>query len=124
MLEEIKRNEWEVFFRAFNGRNETRPTRLEVLGGVGPERTDSRIPVETDYWLEDGLPLTGVSLEPEGKGAPRVEIMLGGEAAGHAEHLTRTVTGAQRVKRTIGEDGRESALEIEDGEGAVTILHF
>lgn len=123
-MEEIKRNEWEAFFRAFNGRNETRPTRLEIIDGEASEKKDSGMSVESDYWVEDGLPLAGISLEPEGEVAPRVEIMLGGEASGHAEHMTHTVMGTQRVKRTLGEDGRDSGLEIEDEEGAVTILHF
>lgn len=124
MSEEIKRSEWGPFFKEFNGRNQARPTRLEVMDGKAGERADSRLSVETDYWVEDGLPLAGVSLEPEGEDAPRIEIMLGGEAARPTGHMTHTVTGARRVCRTLDEGGRDCGLEVEDKEGAVTILHF
>lgn len=124
MLEEIKRSEWPPFFREFNQRNQMRPTRLEVVGGDAPTKADSGLSVESDYWMEDGLPLAGVSLEPGSEGAARVEIMLGGEAARPSDHMTHTVTGAQRVIRTLSADGHECELEIEDEEGAVTILHF
>ena len=76
---------------------------------------------ETDFWLESDLPLLGVSLDADGPKAPRVEIMLGDK---RSDHLTRTVTGARRVRRTLDPDGRESQLEIEDQDGTVTILHF
>lgn len=116
MRDDIKQEQWDEYIKEFNRRNRMRSTRLEVMGEAGA--------FESDFWLEGGLPLTGISLEPEGEGAPRVEIMLGGEANHVARHLTHTVSGVQRVGREIGEDGREVTLELEDKEGAITLLHF
>ena len=122
MLEEIKRSEWEPYISGFNGRNKMRPTRLEFIGQVGEK--NSPLAVETDFWMEDGLPLLGVSLEPDRQGMPRVQIMLGGESVRPPGHMTHIIMGAQRIIRTLDADGRECELEIEDEDGAVTILHF
>lgn len=123
MLEEIRRDEWLPYFDEFNERNRLRPTRLEIIGvdGAAP---DSRLSCETDFWMENGLPLVGISLEPTGEGSPRIEVMLGGETVNPSAHMTHTVSGAQRVIRTLDESGRECELELEDEDGAVTILHF
>ncbi len=116
MRDDIQREQWDEYIKEFSERNSMRPTRLEVMGQPGA--------FESDFWLEGGLPLAGISLEPEGEGAPQIEIMLGGEANHAARHMTHTVSGVQRVVRETGEDGREATLELEDKEGAITILHF
>lgn len=123
MLEEIQRKDWLPYFNEFNERNRLRPTRLEVIG-EDAIATNELIPVGEDYWMEDGLPLLGISIDPVGEDAPRVEVMLGGETVTPSRHMTHTVSGAQRVVRTLDQHGRECELEIEDEEGAVTILHF
>jgi flavodoxin len=124
MLEEIQRKDWLPYFNEFNERNRLRPTRLEVIGNGDSSAANFKSIVETDYWMEDGLPLLGVSLEPNEDGAPRVEVMLGGEHIKPSAHMMHTVEGAQRIVRTLGKDGRECELEIEDKDGAVSSLHF
>ena len=90
MLEEIKRKDWLPYFNGFNERNHLRLARLEVIGDGGPAPKPGSS-VETDFWMEDGLPLLGISLEPTGEGAPRVEVMLGGETVKPPAHMTHTV---------------------------------
>ena len=107
----IERNQWAIFLKEFNKKNQSRPTRLEVFDQMG---------VQTE---EHELPLMGVDLEMRGEGAPRIEIMLGGQGADE-RHLTHTITCAQRVNVKISEMGGDEVLEIE-GEGNVkTVLQF
>jgi len=106
---------WQANLSAFGERNQMRPTRLEVLG---PGRQ-----VESDFWLEDGLLFAGMALEMDGERGPSVEIMLQAPAAVSRDHMTHMVTGVKRVElETL--DGRDQALEIEDSEGATTIMRF
>ena len=84
MRHEVKRGDWEIFLRDFGERNRGRPARLEVTehaAGAG------------DRCLENGLPLSGVSLESGGEGAPLVGITLGVEAPRESRHLTHNVRG-------------------------------
>lgn len=115
MRNNIQPLSWQPDLAAFGKRNNMRPTRLEVLGSAAE--------VETDFWLEDGLLLAGIDLDPDGERGASVEIMLQAAAATSKNHVTHTVAG---VKRLILEtnDGRDKALEIEDEEGRVTIMHF
>jgi hypothetical protein len=106
---------WQANLSDFGERNKMRQTRLEVLG---PDRE-----VESDFWLEDGLLLAGIAMEMDRERGPSIEIMLGAPAAPSGEHMTHTVNGVNRVElETV--DGRDEALEIEDKEGAVTIMRF
>src|SRR6185503_16562941 len=99
----------------FGERNKMRQTRLEV---IGPSRE-----VDSDFWLEDGLLLTGMALEMDGEHGPSLEIMLQVPSVPTRNHMTHTITGVKRVElETV--DGRDEVLEIEDKEGAVTIMHF
>lgn len=115
MRQEVKRRDWGTFLGDFGERNRGRPARLELVGRDGG--AEGRC-------LEDGLPLSGVTLESEGAGAPLVEIMLGVEASKASRHLTHTVRGVCQVARALGSDGFRERLEIEDGEGGVTLLRF
>ena len=116
MRVDVERREWRTFLDVFGERNRDRPTRLEVINKSGD--------VSTDFWLEDGLTLTGTTLDRDGEGAPRVEIMLDGCRPEVSRHMTRTIARARRLWREEGEDGRDSALEVEDGEGYITVLRF
>jgi len=115
MRKNIEPLSWQSDLAAFGKRNNMRPTRLEVLGPAAE--------VETDFWLEDGLLLAGIDLDPDGKRGTCVEIMLQAASASSKNHVTHTVAG---VKRLVLEttDGRDKALEIEDEEGRVTVMHF
>ena len=113
MNDVIEREKWASFINEFNHRNQSRPTRLNILSAeIGAQEE------------EQTLPLTGISLETKGADAPRIEIMLGGETAKEARHLTHTITRVQSIMTRMGADLREDALQIEDEEGTKTILLF
>jgi hypothetical protein len=105
---------WRAHLEEFSRRNRARPTRLGELkrGDVLGER-----------WIEDGLPLEGVSFEPEGRGGPRVGIMLG--RRGETESgMTHAVARVSRIRLQLTADGAGDGLDIEDAEGVTTILRF
>src|SRR6185369_8202293 len=114
MRNKIEPNRWKTNLTAFGERNNMRPTSLEALG---PSRE-----IDSDYWLEDGLLLAGIDLDMDGDSSPSVEIMLRAPVGTTKNHMTHTVTGVKRVELETN-DGDEG-LEIEDGEGAVTIMRF
>jgi len=115
MRKNIEPMSWQADLAAFGKRNNMRPTRLEVLG---PARD-----VESDFWLEDGLRLAGVDLNTDGEHGTCVEIMLQAPSASAKSHMTHTVAGVKRLGLETSA-GLDAALEIEDGEGRVTIMHF
>lgn len=61
----IEPSSWRMNLADFGERNKLRSTRLEVVG------LDKE--VDSDFWLEDGLLLSGVDLELEGDQGPTVE---------------------------------------------------
>jgi hypothetical protein len=115
MRKNIEPLSWQSDLAAFGKRNNLRPTRLEVLG---PGRE-----VESDFWLEDGLLLAGIDLDTDAESGTCVEIMLQTASASSKSHLTHTVAGVKRLELEMT-DGRDKSLEIEDGAGGVTIMHF
>ena len=115
MRKNIEPLSWQSDLAAFGKRNNLRPTRLEVLG---PGRE-----VESDFWLEDGLLLAGIDLDTDAESGTCVEIMLQAASASSKSHLTHTVAGVKRLELEMT-DGRDKSLEIEDGAGGVTIMHF
>ena len=115
MRKNIEPLSWESDLAAFGKRNILRPTRVEVLG---PARQ-----IDSDFWLEDGLLLAGVDLDTDGERSTCIEIMLQAPSASRQNHMTHTVAGVKRLELEIT-DGRDKSLEIEDGEGRVTIIHF
>jgi len=115
MRSEIESSTWQTNLSRFGRRNKMRPTRLEILG---PDRE-----VASDFWLEDGLLLVGIDLEMDGNRNPNIEIMLQAPVGTNKSHMTHTVAGVKRVELETS-DGRDDALEIEDREGAITIMRF
>lgn len=105
---------WEAYLREFNRQNGARLTRLGV---IKPGESTA------DLWLEDCLPLAAVSLDAEGGGTPRVEIMLGAEGA-RQRSMTHTVAGVRKVGISLTLDGAGDSLTLEDEEGQVTLLRF
>ena len=79
--------------------------------------------MDSDFWLEDRLLLAGIDLDMDGDGNPSVEIMLPAPIGTTKNHKTHTVAGVKRVELETT-DGRDEGLEIEDGEGAITIMRF
>ena len=115
MRKNIEPLSWKSDLAAFGKRNNMRPTRLEVLGPAGE--------IESDFWLEDGLLLAGVDLDTDGERGACVEIMLQAPSNSSKNHMTHAVAGVKRLELETT-DGRDTALEIEDGEGRVTIMYF
>jgi hypothetical protein len=116
MREEVRPREWAAYFDAFSRRNRLRPTRLGVMRERG-EAFD-------DYWIECGLPLAGISVEAERAGGARIEIMLDGHERGEELNLMHTVEGARRVIKEVDTNNGDGGFDIENAEGAKTILRF
>jgi len=112
MSNEIRRDQWRTFFDEFSRRNRSRPTQVEVFGEMGAQEA------------EHHLPLNGIVVDENGISAPRVEILLGDGSPDAATHLTHVITRATAVVLKAGTDGRDEALEIEDADGAKTLLRF
>lgn len=112
MSAEIKREQWTTFFNTFSKLNQARPTRLEIFGELGAQE-------EERYLL-----LNGICFEDAGEGAPKLEILLGGQSPSEAGHLAHTVKRVQHVATKVAADGRDEALEIQDAEGTKTLLRF
>lgn len=115
MRNNIEVTNWKANLATFGARNHMRPTRLEVLGA---DRT-----IESDFWLEDGLLLAGLDLDTHGESGPVVEILLKVPGAVSQEHMTHSIAGVKRIKLETA-NGQDEGLEIEDKEGAITIMRF
>ena len=113
MRKNIEPSSWQSNLSDFGKRNNLRSTRLEVLA---PDRE-----VESDLWLEDGLLFAGITLEMDRDRGPTVEIMLQAPVA--AGHMTHTIGGVKRLAMDRA-NGADEGLELEDNEGAVTIMRF
>jgi hypothetical protein len=106
---------WSALLNFFSDQNRRRPTRLGIF--------ENGRDVVTDYWLEDGLPLTGIDVDAGSGAAPTVEIMLGG-GEDKERHMTHVVRGARSAKIVLSASGEDDGLEIEDAEGRTTFLRF
>ncbi|HKP68624.1 MAG TPA: DUF5335 family protein [Pyrinomonadaceae bacterium] len=102
-MESTTTPQWKDFLRYFGEKNEGRPTRLGVFENGN------------DYWLEDGLPLTGVDLDP-GKASTSVQIMLG--------NFTHTVRDVSRLTFHMSNDGNSDGVDVTDADGKVSMLRF
>jgi len=115
MRKTIEPSDWQRTLTDFGERNKMRSTRLEVFGAARE--------VESDFWLEDGLLLAGITLEMDrGRGAT-VEIMLQAPAPATYGHMTHTIAGMKRLAIDKA-NGPDEALELEDKDGVVTIVRF
>ena len=109
-------NEWLSFIEVFNQANIGRPTRV----GVFANETDAVV----DYWLEDGLPLQGVDVDPDHNGSETVQIVLGGNGKPSSRNFTHVVKDPQFLKFTLSVTGQSEGLDITDSEGSTTLLRF
>lgn len=116
MRNNLENSSWKADLSAFGKRNYRRPTRLEVLAA---DRN-----IESDFWLEDGLLLAGIALEMGGDGGPSVEIMLEAQKATPKNHMTHNVMSVKRMALLNSASGWDEGLEIEDTQGAITVMHF
>ena len=109
----IEPQSWRSNITAFERRNKMRPTRLEVLG--------SNRELDSDFWIEDGLLLSGIAFEVDQGNVPQVEIMLQSQNA--QAHMTHSVRDVKRLSLET-KSGKDGSLEIEDREGNLTIMRF
>lgn len=105
----------EPFLKLFSKQNNLRPTRIGVFKGEPGAMTD--------YWLEDGLPLAGISADSNDENLS-IEIMLGDPMNAARLHLTHSIDNVSLVKIIASADGKEDGLEIKDTEHKTTILRF
>lgn len=98
---------WSTFLDAYSSMNAGRRTRLGVF------ELDND--VVNDYWLEDGLPLVGLSVETD-RAMHSVQIMIG--------DMTHHVRDAVKLTVHLTNTGYEDGLDILDREHRVTILRF
>ena len=102
-METAQRSQWQDFLRYYGEKNEGRATRLGVFEDGN------------DYWLEDGLPLTGFDIDASRVGGS-VQIMLG--------NFTHTVRGVRRLTFHLSTDGNSDGFDVTDAEGRVAMLRF
>jgi hypothetical protein len=109
----IEQDQWKSFLDEFSKRNQSRTTRLEIVGS------------EVGAWEEEQfLPLVGVSFEPKGSDAGSVMIILGGETAQDQRHVEHLVEQVKRIAPITGVTGLEDGLGFEDRDGNKTLLTF
>ncbi len=108
MSETTKKHDWSKFLSFYGEQNKGRSTRLGVF--------ENAAGAVDDYWLEDGLPLTGIDVDNRGA-MPTIEIMLG-------DDFTHIVKAAKSLKIHFSLDGNEDGFDITDADGSTTVLRF
>ena len=106
---------WSKYLNLFSEENRNRPTRIAVYEGEPGSMMD--------YWLEDGLPLAGIDVDPDGNTGPEIEIMLDSRP-GESANMTHRVIGVRFVKITLSAAGEADGLEIANDKGETTVLQF
>lgn len=97
-----KQYSWANFLKFYSKENKGRPTRLGVFDKGN------------DYWLEDGLILTGIDFDYH---RDSIEIML-------SDEITHTINHVKKVEAGFSLDELNDGLDITDSEGRTTILRF
>lgn len=108
----MERGDWASYLEDFNARNKGRLARVELFDRSGAQEEANHVTLDK------------VSIEMTGHDAPRIDILLTDDAGSDVHHLTYTVAHMRRVTPSAGASGHENALEIEDREGALTILRM
>lgn len=111
-----KKINWTEFLKLFSEQNYLRPTRLGVFEGEPGEMKD--------YWLEDGLPLTGIDIDTHRQDAPVIEIMLGKNEKKDSHAMTHVIRNVRSANIVLSVNGNDDGLEIKDAEGRTTFLNF
>ena len=110
---EIERNQWKTCLDEFSKRNQSRSTRLEVIGiDIGAQE-------EEKY-----LPFIGISFESKGSAAGSVEIHLGDETSADSRLVNRFIPNVEHIYPITGLNSVEDGLGIEDKDQIRTLLLF
>ena len=104
------------FLRYFSETHELRPTRM----GVFEESRGTVI----DYWLEDGLPLTGIDVDNSNPEKPSVLILLSNKEGTEKSHFSHVINDVKLVKVFLSFDGKSDGLDISSFDGKTTVLRF
>lgn len=98
---------WSKYVNLFSETNSGRPTRLGVFERKGD--------IVNDYWLESGLPLTGVDIDTH-DGRTDVQITLG--------TFTHEISNAVELEFHLDLMGDEEGLDVRGSDGTTTVLRF
>lgn len=107
---EIPRDEWKDFLDRFSRVHENWLVDVEVVGRELGDQEESH-----------DVPLAGISYEPKGSEAGRIDIMVGGDPDHHANHA---VEAPRRLYLARDEKGADKTLEIEDEDGFSVLVTF
>ena len=99
--------EWSRFIRFFNEGNRGRRTRLAVFEKHGD--------VANDYWVESGLPLTGISITSHD---PKLAVAI------ELGSFTHEISDASQLAFHLTRTGEEDGVDIVDAGGRTTVLRF
>ena len=109
MRREVERDRWATFLEEFTRRNQHCAAQVQISGQV-----DAPL-------VEGGIPLTGITVEMEGSGAPLVEISLGGVSPDARRVLRRLPLVCGIALRA---DARDDALEVKSEGGVRALVYF
>lgn len=102
---------WDKSLEEFCRRNRARKARMITVDSTGR------------YGSHYGLSLSGVALDVDADGSPKVEIMFGGRSARDSDQFVHTVRHVRRITPSEGLNSCDT-LEVEDQQGGVTLLDF
>ena len=108
-------HEWSSFLALFLDRNQGKPSRLGVF--VGEDRGIQ------DFWIEDGLPLRSVTVEPR-EGSADVEMVFGSKTGSEETAFTHHIAAARSIRFGLGLGEYEDTLEITDDSNNTAVLRF
>ena len=108
---EIKKDDWQEFFKEFGEKNHLRPAKLEVFDDAG---TQTEVNV---------MPFYGIDLELKGEDSPIVNLSFGDERA-DGRHLSHNITKVNQISLKVDENGNDEVLELETNEKKVNLLIF
>ena len=108
---EIKKNEWQQFFKEFGEKNHLRPARLEVFDDTGSQ-TEVNV-----------MPFYSIDLEIKGEDSPVVNLSFGDERA-DGRHLSHNIAKVNQISLKSDENGKDEVLEFESNENTINLLIF
>ena len=106
---EIPRDQWVRFFDGFSKDREGWIVTVEIVDSDLGDQNETT-----------GLPLVGISADAK-DGENRVELIIGDSPDAH---VTRIIESPRRVWLKNDDLPGHEAIEVEGGDGSMTLLHF